>query len=304
MTTQQLELPYIFKRTIVPSGATMPRLVAMNRRPRFHQIAAGIAGWDQIVDAFNRASTIAAAGPAKANPPSISGTAQAIIAGEDPNVAVDNLRALTDAQARYETFRKVEDAALTEVSERATAWFAKHMSDFEDSLTATVGAIFDRAAREVSHLEGVFVPADLADHPLQAPHWAALVPLANELREIEWFAADVRLDYQRVPYEVGPLRDWPLVGLVDDYPTLWPNFFMTSALPTADGDFPPERAPWADEDPTIQLRKLAELHPVARVRLGKHYGEHLDSLAERAQREREAFQEQKRKEMLRRKYGE
>jgi len=258
-------IPIIFARPIAesPPDAPLPRLVGLNRSHRFHDIAAGLEGWKEIVDAHNLACGIAISGPSRSDLIEHHEAARAILAGEDPHTAVDRIFTSAENQKRRELFMKVESAALSEVSDRANAWVAAHLPEIEDALTPQVTSVLDHAANVVSHLGGVYEAADLAKHPLKAVHWAELAPLAAELAEVERLASGLRPEWV-VQNLVG--RDWPLVGVLDDYPSAWQT----------------KGAPWEDDDPTLQLRKLAELRPVARVRLGAHYRDHVTALAQRA----------------------
>lgn len=295
MTTQQ---PLIFVRSGVPlpESAPFPGIVAMNHSVTFQRIAAGIDGWAELVDAHQRAAGIFESGPPRVDRPETpEDAARAILAGEDPSTVIDGIGASADAARRRELFARVADAARREVSDRAEEWVATHLAEIEDALTADVNSIFKRAAEAVAHLDGVNLATDLVSHPLAATHWATLARLGIELAEIERNAEALRTK----PLDGAPERNWPLVGVLDDYPKAWTRFFLTAPLETNAGTLGPERAPWDDLDWTVVLRRLAPLNPVARIRLGRHYREHLDDLAKRAASDRAKLEDTIREEARR-----
>ncbi|MFE7844891.1 hypothetical protein ACFUTX_06780 [Microbacterium sp. NPDC057407] len=305
MTTQQTlssaNLPSVFARPLaaLPDTAPFQRLVSLNRSPLFHRIAGGIDGWSALVEAHKRAGDILEARPAD-RPVSPEDAARAILDGQDPSTAIDRISAATEALKRRELFAKVQDAALQEVSHRAEAWVTSHLIEIEDALTADVQAIFDKAASAVGHLQGVHVATDLVEHPLAAVHWAEVARLGVELGEIERNADALRP--RHVPGN-GPASMWPLAGLIADYPRVWSKYYLAERLETETGEIPDERAPWDDPDRAVVLRHLAELKPIARVRLGRHYREHLDDLAKRAAKDRANLQESIHQEVLRENRG-
>jgi hypothetical protein len=283
-------LPAIFHRSEF-ADKELPGLVAVNRDDTFHEIVSAIPGWDAILVAHDRARRAAPTEPAFSDRKAQRAAAGAVLDGLRADEAAHNFIAARDADDLRAAQARIADAAREEVSERATSWVKSNLTKIEDQLSVRVQDVFDQAVEATSHLAGIREAADLAIRPMDAQWWAKLPSLASRLAELDLLASKLRPAMHDERSAIGDdalRRDWPLVGLFADYTAVWPRWAMTSSLDVLDTQnrfidrLPEESCPWANSDRTVQLRALAELKPVARVRLGNSYINYLDELAARA----------------------